>query len=68
MVDANDIMHKNNQMKAANIYMAPIHMYARLGLGLYSPYVSIKRLAYKAKPIYIYIYIYVYSKRLLLPS
>ena len=28
-------------MKAANIYMASIYMYARLGLGLYGPYICI---------------------------
>ena len=41
MVYANDIMHKNSQIKAENIYMATIYMYARLGLGVYSLYIYI---------------------------
>ena len=61
-------MHINIQMKAGNIYMAPIYMYARLLLGIYGPYIYtyiyiyvyiyrlIKRLVHKAEPIYIYIY------------
>ena len=35
MVYAKDIMHIHMQMKAANIYMAYIYMYARPGWGVY---------------------------------
>ena len=41
MVYANDIMHIYIQIKAENIYMASIYMYARLGLGIYGPYTCI---------------------------
>ena len=41
MVYANDIMHIHIQMKAANIYIASIYMYARLGLDVYGPYTCI---------------------------
>ena len=36
-----EIMHDNIQMKAENIYMVSIYMYARLGLGIYGPYIYI---------------------------
>ena len=36
---ANDKMHINIKMKTKNIYMAPIYMYDRLGLGVYSLYI-----------------------------
>ena len=58
MVYANDIMHINIQMKAANIYMAPMYIYARLGLGLYGPYIciyaDIEACAQSGANIYIY--------------
>ena len=41
MVYANDKVHIHNQMKAENIYMGSIYMYARLGLGVYGPYTCI---------------------------
>ena len=41
MVYAKDIMHIHMQMNAANIYMAYMYMYARLGLGVYAPYTGI---------------------------
>ena len=62
MVYAKDIMHIHIQMKAANIYMGSIYMYARLGLGVYSPYTciygEIEACAQSGANIYIYIYIY----------
>ena len=57
---ANDMMHNNGQMKAENIYMAPIYMYSRLGLGVYGPYIYIYierfRGFHPKHNIYIYIY------------
>ena len=44
MIYTDYIMHEISQMKTVNIYMVPIYMYAKLGLGVYGPY------------IYIYIY------------
>ena len=41
MLYIKDIMHIHIQMKAENIYMASIYMYARLGLGFYGPYMCI---------------------------
>ena len=41
MVFAKDIMHIHIQIKAENIYIASIYMYARLGLGVYGPYTCI---------------------------
>ena len=34
-------MHIDIQIKAANLYIAPICMYSRLGVGLYGPYTYI---------------------------
>ena len=60
MVYAKDIMHTHMQMKAANIYMAYIYMYASLVLGVYGPYTciygDIKACAQSGANIYIYIY------------
>ena len=41
IVYAKDIMHIHMQIKAANIYMVYIYMYARLGLGVYGPHICI---------------------------
>ena len=38
---AKNKMHINIQVKAENIYIAPIYMYARLELGVYGPYTYI---------------------------
>ena len=52
IVYAADVMYKKRSIKAESIYMVPIYMYARLGLGVYSP----------STYIYIYIaHIYIYS-------
>ena len=52
-------------MKAANIYIAPIYMYARLGLGVYGPYTciyaDIEACTQSGAYIYIYIYTYIYT-------
>ena len=65
MVYAAEIMYGKCQIKAANIYMVPIYMYSRLGLGVYSLYIyiyiAIYRPMYKGQPIYMYIYIYKYT-------
>ena len=51
-------MHIHMQMKAANIYMAYIYMYARLGLGVYGSYTriypEIEACAQSGANIYIY--------------
>ena len=58
MVYAKDIVHIHNQMKAANIYMGSIYMYAMLGLGVYGPYTciytEIEACAQSGANIYIY--------------
>ena len=58
MVYAKDIMHIHMQMNAANIYMAYIYMYTRLGLGVYGPYTciygDIEACAQSGANIYIY--------------
>ena len=58
MIYAKDIVHIHNQMKAANIYMGSIYMYARLGLGVYGPYTcidtEIEACAQSGANIYIY--------------
>ena len=41
MVYANYIVHDNGQIKAKNIYIIPIYMYAMLGLDIYGPYIYI---------------------------
>ena len=60
MVYANDKVHIHIQMKAANIYMGSIYMYARLGLGLYGPYIciygDIEACTQSGANIYIYIH------------
>ena len=59
-------MYIHMQMKAANIYMAYIYMYARLGLGVYGPYTciytDIEACAQSGANIYIYIYTYIYTR------
>ena len=37
----NYIMHDNSQIKAANIYMAPIYMCERVELGIYGLYIYV---------------------------
>ena len=68
---ANNRIHNNGQMRAVNIYMAPIYMYSRLQLGVCSLYIymyiyQFVELAYKMElihiDIYIYTYIYIYTK------
>ena len=58
MVYAKDIVYIHNQIKAANIYMGSIYMYARLGLGVYGPYTciytDIEACAQSGANIYIY--------------
>ena len=58
MVYAKDIVHIHMQMKEANIYVAYIYMYARLGLGVYGPYTciytDIEACAQSGANIYIY--------------
>ena len=58
LIYAKDIVHIHMQMKAANIYMAYIYMYARLVLGVYSPYTciygDIEACAQSGANIYIY--------------
>ena len=58
VVYAKDIMHIHMQIKAANICMAYIYMYARLGLGVYGPYTciytDIEACAQSRANIYIY--------------
>ena len=60
MVYANDKVHIHIQIKAENIYMGSIYMYARLGLGVYGPctciYTDIEACAQIGADIYIYIY------------
>ena len=60
MVYAKDIVHIHMQMKEANIYMAYIYMYARLGLGIYGPYTciygEIEACTQSRAKIYIYIH------------
>ena len=62
MVYTKDIMHIHTQIKAENIYMASIYMYARLLLGIYGPYTciyaNIEACMQIGANIYIYIYIY----------
>ena len=52
-------MHENSQIKAENIYMEPIYIGTRLGLGIYSPHIHIySNLAACTtmhSPMYIYI-------------
>ena len=59
---ANDKVHNNSQMKAANIYIAPIYMYARFRLGVYSLYICkytyLEAYAQSRADIYMYIYIH----------
>ena len=66
MVYAKDIMHIHMQMKAENIYMGSIYMYARLLLGVYGPYTyiygNIEACTQSGANIYIYIYIYIYIR------
>ena len=52
-------MHIHMQMNAANIYMAYIYMYSRLGLGVYGPYTCIYgdiEACAQSGAIYIYIH------------
>ena len=59
MVYANDKVHIHIQMKAENIYMGSIYMYARLVLGVFGPYTCIYtdiEACVQREPIYIYIY------------
>ena len=55
----NEIIYHGGQMKAANIYRAPIYMYARLGLGLYGLYICIytdlEAFTQSGADVYIYI-------------
>ena len=37
---ANNVMHNNGQMKPENIYITPIHMYARIRL-VYIAYIYV---------------------------
>ena len=66
MVYANDKVHIHIQIKAANIYMGSIYMYARLVLGVYSLYTciytDIEACVHSWANVYIYIYIdrYIY--------
>ena len=60
MVYTNNIMHVHIQIKAENIYIAYIYMYARLVLGLYGPYIciygDIEACMQSGATIYIYIH------------
>ena len=67
MVYAKDIMYIHIQIKAANIYMGSIYMYARLGLNVYGPYTciypKIEACTQSGANIYIYIYVYMLESR-----
>ena len=41
-INANDVMHIDSQIKAENIYIAPIYMYTRLRLGVYRLYIYVQ--------------------------
>ena len=55
-------MYEIGQIKAVNIFIAPIHIDARLELGMYNPYIYNNLEAFKKmQPTYIYIYLYIYT-------
>ena len=65
MVYVNDIMHNNSGIKPENIYITPIYMYARLGLGLYGLYIGIyTNIEACTQKLSLYAYIYIYKNTL----